>query len=79
MFRQREYNEPNNLLKDRLEYLCTHDINFKCIKAYDINSKGWICNGDFNEYRIQKEVIIGDTIIFYIYRETNNEETNIIL
>ena len=53
MFRQKIYNEnENNNLKDRLEYLHTHNITYDRIRFYDINSNGWISIDDVSLYKM---------------------------
>ena len=71
MFRQKIYNEnENNNLKDRLEYLHTHNITYDRIRFYDINSNGWISIDDVSLYKIQKEALSDNTLILYIYKES---------
>lgn len=69
MFRQRVYNETeDNLLEHRLEYLCMHNIDYEHIKFYEVNSKAWLSATDITGYKIQKEILCDDTLIFYIYK-----------
>ena len=70
MFRQWRYkkNEDNSLIH-RLDQLSYSDIQYDKIKFWDINYKGWVdCDNLMHEYKIQKEVIVDNELIFYIYK-----------
>lgn len=72
MFRQKIYNEnENNNLKDRLDYLRKQSFNHTTFKIYNINSNTWIDVPNTSNYKIQKEALSDDTIIFYVYTEEN--------
>lgn len=77
MFRQKIYKEPNNSLADRLEHLYSKSVNYGYIKFYNINSNAWITinTNNAHKYKIQKEVLINNNLIFYVYLESYNEES----
>lgn len=70
MFRQKLYNnvEDNSLL-NRLNYLDNHDVDYERIKFWDINHNAWIDNDNLIDYKIQKEIVVDNELIFYIYSE----------
>lgn len=73
MFRQKLYNnvEDNSLL-NRLNYLDNHDVDYERIKFWDINHNVWIDNDNLIDYKIQKEIVVDNELIFYIYSEDYN-------
>ena len=75
MFRQKQYdNTECNLLIDRLKYLESNNIIYYKIKFWDINIKGWVDCDNLSNYKIQREIITDDELIFYIYLEEYNAE-----
>lgn len=75
MFRQRCYSlTEDNLLHHRLEYLNSNEIKYDNIKFWDINYKAWVDCDNLSGYKIQKEVLINNELIFYIYLEDYDAE-----
>lgn len=70
MFRQKTYNndEDNNLMT-RLNRINSHDMFYINLKFWDINCNAWVDCDNLNDYKIQKEVVIDNELIFYIYLE----------
>ena len=75
MFRHRYYKGiENNSLHHRLENLNSNEIKYDEIKFWDINYKTWVDCDNLSNYKIQKEVLIDNELIFYIYLEDCNAE-----
>ena len=74
MFRQKLYNSKDNSLFNRLKYLESNNVIFDKIKFWDIDLKCWIDYDNLIDYKIQKEILSNDELIFYIYLENCNEE-----